>query len=138
MAPSGTMPQTMDAGRGHLPMLLQAEAAECGLACLAMVSSFYGHHCDLQQLRCRFPQSMTGVNLRQLMHVAAALKLTPRAVRLEPEDLTSLALPCILHWNLDHFVVLKSVGRRYIALQPVRCRCTENGTGTDLLHALRR
>ena len=78
-----------------------------------MISCFHGHHCDLQQLRCRFPQSMAGVNLRQLMNLAEALQLTSRAVRLEPEDLPCLTMPCILHWNMDHFVVLAALGRRH-------------------------
>ena len=50
-------------GRGRLPLIRQTEAAECGLACLAMVASFYGHRIDLNTLRRRFPVSLNGVNL---------------------------------------------------------------------------
>lgn len=93
--------------RRRVPTILQSEAAECGLACLAMVASHHGFDCDLSALRTRFAVSLRGVTLAQLMQMAAELRLSPRALRLEPAALRQLAVPCILHWNLDHFVVLE-------------------------------
>src|SRR5437762_7913571 len=95
------------ATRGHLPMIRQTEAAECGLACLAMVSSYHGHRLDLNTLRRRHPVSLNGVTLRALMQVAAQLKLVARPVRCDLEQLGKLRLPAILHWDMNHFVVLK-------------------------------
>lgn len=92
--------------------ILQSEAAECGLAALAMVSVAHGSSIDLAHLRRRFPVSLKGANLRQLIQHAAALGFSSRPLRLELEELGQLATPCILHWNLNHFVVLKKVTRK--------------------------
>src|SRR3954467_13433345 len=94
--------------RGVLPMIRQAEAAECGLACLAMVASFHGHRLDLNGLRRRFPVSLKGVTLRPMIETASQLHLMCRPVRFELEHLGQLSLPAIVHWDLSHFVVLKS------------------------------
>jgi ATP-binding cassette, subfamily B, bacterial CvaB/MchF/RaxB len=98
-------------GVRRLPLIRQSEATECGLACLAMVASYYGHRIDLNTLRRRYPVSLNGVTLRALMQVAYHLKLVGRPLRFELEHLSQLRLPAILHWDLGHFVVLKSVKR---------------------------
>ncbi|RYF59078.1 MAG: peptidase domain-containing ABC transporter [Comamonadaceae bacterium] len=95
--------------RGRLRMILQTEAAECGLACLAMVAGFHGFHTDLASLRSRHAVSLKGITLAQLMRVADAMGLQSRPVRLTLDDLGRLTMPCILHWNLNHFVVLRRV-----------------------------
>ncbi|MFM7703629.1 MAG: peptidase domain-containing ABC transporter, partial [Rubrivivax sp.] len=101
------------------PLVLQAQSAECGLACLAMLASAHGQRTDLAELRRRFPVSLKGLNLAQLIAHADAVGLAARALRLEPEELGALQLPCILHWDMDHFVVLARVGRRHLtALDP--------------------
>ena len=92
--------------------ILQAEAAECGLACLAMVATHHGHRCSLPELRQRFGMSLKGANLSRLVEIARSLGLQPRPLRLELEDLGKLHLPSILHWDLNHFVVLVRLGRR--------------------------
>ncbi|MBH9575369.1 peptidase domain-containing ABC transporter [Inhella proteolytica] len=92
--------------------ILQCESAECGLAALLMVVSVYGQHVDLSDLRRRFPTSLKGANLRQLIQHAAALGFSSRPLRLDLDELKQLATPCILHWDLNHFVVLKKVTRR--------------------------
>jgi ATP-binding cassette, subfamily B, bacterial CvaB/MchF/RaxB len=101
-------------GRRRLPLILQSEAAECGLACLAMVASYHGHRTDLNALRRRYPVSMNGMTLRALMQIAGYLQLSCRALRFELENLSQLTLPAIVHWDMNHFVVLKSVTRKGI------------------------
>lgn len=96
-------------GGPGVPLVLQTETAECGLACLAMVAGFHGHTLDLPILRRRFPISLKGMNLAQLMHVARRLGLSCRPVRMELGDLRNLRLPAILHWDLNHYVVLVSI-----------------------------
>ncbi|MGM9487344.1 peptidase domain-containing ABC transporter [Ideonella sp. YS5] len=92
--------------RTSTPLVLQNEAAECGLACLAMVAGHHGHHVDLATLRARHPQSSRGATLADLMQLAARLHLGARPLRVEPDHLHELALPCVLHWSFNHFVVL--------------------------------
>jgi ATP-binding cassette, subfamily B, bacterial CvaB/MchF/RaxB len=102
--------------RGHLPLIRQAEAAECGLACLAMVASYHGHRIDLNTLRRRYPPSLNGVTLRALIQLASHLHLVARPLRYELQHLRQLRLPAILHWDMTHFVVLKAVTRKGIVV----------------------
>jgi len=97
-------------------MILQAQAAECGLACLAMVAEHHGHRTDLAELRQRFGLSLKGANLARLVDIARGLGLQARPLRLELDELGGLQLPCVLHWDLNHFVVLAKVGRRELVL----------------------
>jgi ATP-binding cassette, subfamily B, bacterial CvaB/MchF/RaxB len=94
-----------------VPLLLQTEAAECGLACLAMVAGAHGLDTDLATLRQRFSLSLRGVTLADLVRMADGLHLNSRALRAELDELSQLQLPCILHWDLNHFVVLVSLKR---------------------------
>ncbi len=103
-------------GRRHLPLIRQTESAECGLACLAMMACWHGFQTDLPTLRERFSISTQGMTLQRLIECAAGIRLSSRAVRLEPEDLKSLTLPCILHWNMNHFVVLHKVRRSRLVI----------------------
>lgn len=98
--------------RPRLPMLLQTEAAECGLASLGMVACYHGHRIDLAGLRRRFTVSLKGATLAFLMQVAGHLDLAARPLKLELEELPRLRMPCILHWDLNHFVVLKEADAR--------------------------
>ena len=95
--------------RRELPLLSQSEAAECGLACLGMVAGFYGSHWTLQELRQQFSVSLAGTTLLDLMRFAEQLQLSGRPLRIELEQLAHLKAPAILHWDLNHFVVLKAV-----------------------------
>lgn len=92
-----------------LPVILQTEMTECGLACLAMVSRFHGHDVDLNSLREKYLLSMRGTSLKQIIKIAGELSLSPRALRVDLDQLHKLATPAILHWDLNHFVVLKRV-----------------------------
>ena len=96
--------------------LLQSEAAECGLACVAMVANYYGHQLDLTTLRNRYSVSLKGTNLQQLMLLANQLALASRALKLEVDELAKLQKPCILHWEMNHFVVLTKVGRNSVTI----------------------
>lgn len=102
--------------RRRLPLLLQTEATECGLACLAMILGYHGHRSNLYELRNRFQTSLKGMTLKQIIQIADQLKLGTRAIRLDMRDLIQLKLPCILHWNFNHFVVLKSVRKSHLVL----------------------
>ncbi len=102
--------------RGYLPVVHQTEAAECGLACLAMVASYYGHRVDLNTLRRRHPVSLKGVTLRGLMQVASQMHFACRAIRFELGHVRQLQLPAIVHWDMNHFVVIKSVTKRGIVI----------------------
>ena len=94
-----------------MKLVRQAQAAECGLACVAMVADHHGHRTDLAELRHRFGLSARGASLTRVIAIASALGLQARALRVEPADLPRLRLPCVLHWDLNHFVVLAAMRR---------------------------
>ena len=96
--------------------VLQSESSECALASLAMVANAHGLRVDLFDLRRKFPVSLKGATLEQLISHAGALNFSSRPLRLEMHELAQLALPCILNWDLNHFVVLKKVGRGHITV----------------------
>ena len=92
-----------------MDVIIQSEAAECGLTSIAMIASHHGYKSDLVSLRQQFPQTLKGANLQQLIDVANALRMSSRALRLEMEELSQLSLPCVIHWDMNHFVVLEKV-----------------------------
>ncbi|WP_051243151.1 peptidase domain-containing ABC transporter [Azohydromonas australica] len=100
----------------RLPVVLQTEAAECALACLAMVAGWFGASSELGELRRRLPVSLKGASLKDLIGMAERLGFAARPLRLELDEMRALRLPCILHWDLNHFVVLRSVGRDAVVI----------------------
>ncbi|MEE4108145.1 MAG: peptidase domain-containing ABC transporter, partial [Halieaceae bacterium] len=126
-------------GRG-VPLIMQAELSECGLACLAMIVSYHGYRMDMNAIRRRFPVSSQGTSLQTLIKIADKLNLSSRALKLSLDRLDQLQLPCVLHWDMNHFVVLvrcsargadiqdPAVGRRRIRMSEL----SEHFTGVAL------
>ncbi len=102
--------------RRSVPVIYQSETAECGLACLCMVANFHGAALDMTRLRQTYGVSLRGATLKNLMDIAAELGFTARALKAEPADLKQLQLPAILHWDLQHFVVITRVTRQGVTL----------------------
>ena len=100
----------------RVPIVLQADASECGIACLAMVAAHFGYHQTLREYRSQFRISQRGTTLANLRNHAQKLGFQGRAVKLELEELQLLRRPAILHWAFDHFVVLIAVGRNRIRI----------------------
>jgi ATP-binding cassette, subfamily B, bacterial CvaB/MchF/RaxB len=80
------------------------------------VAGAHGMRIGLPEMRRRFPLSLKGARLNQMIHVAQQLGLASRPLRLDMEDLGKLRLPCVLHWDLNHFVVLAKVGRSKVTI----------------------
>ena len=107
----------------RVPMILQSEAPECGIACVAMIASYYGFRTDLTAMRLRLAPSMKGVTLKHISAIADTMKLAARGVKVPLEGLGQLKLPAILHWDMNHFVVLtKASGDRITVNDPARGR----------------
>ncbi|WP_034213718.1 peptidase domain-containing ABC transporter [Arenimonas metalli] len=100
-------------------VILQSESSECGLACLAMVASRHGASVGLRDLRQRFSLSLKGASLSRLINIAGQLGLQCRPLRLGMDEIGRLKTPCILHWDMNHFVVLAKVaGKKLVVLDP--------------------
>lgn len=107
----------------RIPVIHQTEASECGLACLAMICSFFGKNIDIISLRQQFNISARGANLSGINGIAEQLGMVTRALSLELNELSALKTPCIIHWDFNHFVVLVSVKRnRFVLHDPARGR----------------
>ncbi|WP_329922486.1 peptidase domain-containing ABC transporter [Stenotrophomonas geniculata] len=99
-----------------MDVVIQSEATECGLACLTMVASHHGNNIGLRELRRRHCLSLKGATLAQIIEVAGSLGFRCRPLRLEMEHLEQLHLPCIAHWDLNHFVVISKVQRNGVTV----------------------
>lgn len=97
--------------RSRIRLVRQTEIAECGLAALTMIAGYHGLDVDLGVMRRRFSLSLRGAPLRSLMLIADRIGLTARAVKLPLEQIANLQLPAILHWDLNHYVVIERVKR---------------------------
>ena len=100
----------------QVPVIFQTEAAECGLACLAMVASYYGRKTDLNAIRQLNAISLTGSTIKGLVAVAAGMDLACRPLRVELDKIGHLHCPAILHWDMNHFVVLTKVRRNGVTI----------------------
>ncbi|MDQ0008254.1 ATP-binding cassette subfamily B protein RaxB [Luteibacter jiangsuensis] len=110
--------------RKRLPVILQAEITECGLACATMIGQYYGHRIDLSWMRTRYASSLSGMSLRRTASVVDDLGLKARVIRCSPNVLQRFGRPLILYWGNNHFVVFDGVKRdRYIVHDPAKGRC---------------
>ncbi len=107
------------AGSCRLPVIRQSEAAECGFACLAMIANYYGFRTDITSLRRKYATSLQGMTLKSVIDIAGKLEFASRPVQAPIELIKNVQLPAIVHWELNHFVVLKSVsGNKFIVHDP--------------------
>ncbi|WP_051215761.1 peptidase domain-containing ABC transporter [Ferrimonas futtsuensis] len=103
-------------GIRRVPVILQAEVAECGLACLAMVASYFGRKVDLPAMRKRFRANLKGMNLQEMVEVANSLGLASRALKCPLEEIGKLKTPCVIHWDMNHFVVLSKASKAVVTI----------------------
>jgi ATP-binding cassette, subfamily B, bacterial len=96
----------------RIPLVTQVSAADCGAACLAMALGYFGRHVSVDQVRNVLGSTAQGVTARQLADAARRLGLRSRGVKLELEELKYAPRGTVLHWEMNHFVVLDSVDRQ--------------------------
>lgn len=103
----------------ELPVILQDQIAECGLACLSMCFNFHGMKVDLASLRGKYPVSNLGLSLQDLIEICENEGFSADAYEMGMEDFPELKLPAIIHWDLNHFIVLKKIkGKRFLVHDP--------------------
>lgn len=89
-----------------VPVVMQMEALECGAASLAMILAYHGRWLPLEKVRADCGVSRDGSNLKDMSDAAEAYGLKVDAYKCGLEDVKTLPLPAIIHWNFNHFVVL--------------------------------
>jgi len=102
--------------RRKLPIVRQEQFSECGHACLVMIACYHGHDIDLPSLREIHPITNNGLTMLDLVHIADALQLNTRAIRVDLSHIRDIKCPAVLHWNMNHFVVLKKVNRKTVEI----------------------
>ena len=102
--------------RKSMPLFLQMESSECGLACLAMVAGHFGQGLRMEDLRAKFDVSVRGTSLADLATMADQIGLNARCVELTADELGQLRLPAVLHWEGNHWVVLKKISPKGLQL----------------------
>lgn len=108
----------------RVPVILQGEISECGLACLAMIFQYYGFNTTLHALRQRGSVSLKGMSAAHMIHLAQQCHFDAKAYRLDVNQLRTLQWPAVLHWDMNHFVVLVKVEKRYVIVHdPAYGRC---------------
>lgn len=118
----------LDLRRRRVPVILQQERAECGLCCLMMIAGHFGKHPDQSVLRDRFLRSGHGTTVQELLAMAGALQLVARPVRLGISEVRTLQLPAIVHWRMNHFVVLVRARRnKFLVHDPALGKRTVSG-----------
>ena len=115
-APGDPLDMLEFSGCRRVRLIMQTEVAECGLACIAMIASYHGHKLDLPALRQRFGANPGGMTLQQMIALADRLHMASRALKCPLDDIGKLTLPCILHWDMCHFVVLAGFTRREVRI----------------------
>ncbi len=98
---------TLTKGVAKVPVVMQLEALECGAASLAMVMAYYSKWVPLEQVRLDCGVSRDGSKAKNIYLAAEHYGFDVKAYRMSPEALKeSGQFPCIIHWNMNHFVVL--------------------------------
>lgn len=98
------------------PTIYQMEATECGAASLSMIFGYFGKFIPLEQMRIETGVSRDGCNAANIMRCAKKYGLECHGYRREPEALRSIEVPCIIHWNFNHFVVFEGFKGKYAYL----------------------
>jgi ABC-type bacteriocin/lantibiotic exporter with double-glycine peptidase domain/CRP-like cAMP-binding protein len=95
--------------RRQFPIVHQIDERDCGVACLAMVANWYGIQVPLSSLRDVVGTTVSGTTLRAIASAGGHVGLKVQPMKISRDRLSELALPAIIHWRGDHWVVLVSV-----------------------------
>lgn len=104
-----------------LRLVHQTETSECGLACLAMISGYFGCDISLSELRQKYAVSLKGLSLSGLIKIARQIGLNATAIKCDLQHLKQIDGPALLHWNFEHFVILENINHgKYKIFDPSR------------------
>lgn len=91
------------------PNYIQADFKDCGPTCLKIIAKYYGKSINIQELRDYSETTREGSNLLFLSDAAEKIGFRTLGVKLNVQSLEEAPLPCVLHWNKEHYVVLYKI-----------------------------
>lgn len=98
--------------KARFPHYNQMDQMDCGATCLRIIFKYYGRAISIQRIRQLCQTNRDGVNLLGISEAAEQLGFRTYGIRLNLEQLREVELPCILHWNQNHFVVLYRIANK--------------------------
>ena len=100
----------------------QRDSMSCGVACLQMICKYYGRNIDQHNLLNLCVPTSEGVSLLSLIKTANQLGLDATSIRISIGQFNEISLPCIIHWNQNHFVVLYKIkdGKKFYIADPAK------------------
>ncbi|MDE1192557.1 MAG: cysteine peptidase family C39 domain-containing protein [Arachidicoccus sp.] len=115
------------------PYYKQLNAMDCGPTCLRMVAKHYGRHYNADTLRQKAGFSKQGVTLLGISETAEKIGFRTRGVKIDYFQLSDITLPCILHWDQNHFVVLIDISKKkdyaaFAAKYPINGELKQQGS----------
>lgn len=93
--------------RRKIPFVMQMNAIECGAACLAMILNYYGRQTDIREIRASSGIGRDGLSALQIVRAARNYGLQARAFSLPDNNFSQVALPAIIHWEFNHFIIVE-------------------------------
>src|SRR2546421_6819982 len=109
--------------RKRVPQVSQVSMVECGLACLAMVLTYYGRKTSISELRTHYGVGRDGLSALGIVRAARHYGMRVRAISLQQNDFRFVKLPAIVHWEFNHFLVVERWSRKHVAVvDPARGR----------------
>jgi ATP-binding cassette subfamily B protein len=91
------------------PNYIQADQKDCGPTCLKIITKYYGKILKIQDLRDYSETTREGSNLLLLSDAAEKIGFRTLGAKLSSDKLQEIPLPCVLHWNKAHYVVLYKI-----------------------------
>lgn len=98
----------------HFPHYIQHDVMDCGPTCLRMVADFYGKRYSLEGLREKSFITREGVSMLGISEAAEKIGFRSICVQVGYEKLKEAPLPCIIHWNQQHFVVVYKLNDKHV------------------------
>ena len=110
----------------EFPLFKQLDSMDCGPSCLRMIAKYYGKSYTLQSLRSKTFITKSGVSMLGISDAAESIGFRTRGYRLTWEQLRDeVSLPCTVHWNQRHFVVVYKIKKRRAQSTELRAQNTE-------------
>lgn len=96
----------------NFPFVKQLDSMQCGIACISMICKFYGKSVNLSDLENLCHATTEGVSMHGIVDAANQLEFETTVALASTDMLSEIGLPCILHWNQNHFVVLYKISKK--------------------------